>query len=99
MEGCRRAAGPWFAEYGQQPWQVETILGYEVWTPIQADGHSEDISNFMSTKLQALQKHRTQTKTIQYDDAVQGLNRYRGIMTGKGDYCEYFQIVRTQYKG
>lgn len=99
MEGCRRAAGPWFPEYGQQPWQVETILGYEVWTPIQSVGHSEDISNFISAKLEALQMHRTQTKFIKYDDAIQGLNRYRGIMTGKGDYCEYFQLIRTVYKG
>lgn len=99
MEGCRRAAGPWFPEYGPQPWQAETILGYEVWTPIQSVGHSEDISNFMSAKLEALQMHRTQTKSIKYDDAIQGLNRYRGIMTGKGDYCEYFQLIQTQYKG
>jgi Uncharacterized proteins, LmbE homologs len=99
MEACRRAAGPWFPEYGPQPWQVETILGYEVWTPIQTVGHVEDISDVMKVKLESLQKHRTQTKYIKYDDAIQGLNRYRGIMSGKGDYCEYFQLIQTQYKG
>lgn len=99
MEACRRASGPWFPECGPQPWQVETILGYEVWTPIQTVGHVEDISEFMSIKLEALQNHRTQTKYIKYDDAIQGLNRYRGIMSGKGDFCEYFQMIQTQYKG
>ncbi|MPN42796.1 hypothetical protein SDC9_190354 [bioreactor metagenome] len=75
------------------------MLGYEVWTPIQAVGHVEDISEFMSIKLEALQNHRTQTKYIKYDDAIQGLNRYRGIMSGKGDFCEYFQMIQTQYRG
>lgn len=99
VEGCRRAAGPWFPEYGPQPWQPETLLGYEVWTPLQSVGHSEDISDLIDPKLEALQMHRTQTKYIKYDDAIQGLNRYRGIMTRKGDYCECFQIIQTQYKG
>lgn len=99
VEGCRRAAGPWFPEYGPQPWQVETLLGYEVWTPLASVGHSEDISDFIDAKLTALQMHRTQTKYIKYDEAIQGLNRYRGIMTGKGDYCECFQLIQAQYKG
>jgi Ser/Thr protein kinase RdoA (MazF antagonist) len=27
-------------------------------------------------------------------EAVKGLNRYRGIMTGKGKYCECFQVLK-----
>jgi LmbE family N-acetylglucosaminyl deacetylase len=96
VEGCRRAAGPWFQECGEQPWGVKHILGYEVWTPLQKLAHSEDISDFISLKLEALQNHKSQIKHIPYDQAIQGLNRYRGIMTGKGNYCECFQLIQTQ---
>jgi len=96
LEGCRRAAGPWFQECGRQPWSVKNILGYEVWTPLQKVGHSEDISDFITAKIQALQMHKSQTEHIQYDEAIQGLNRYRGIMTGKGKYCECFQLIQAQ---
>jgi LmbE family N-acetylglucosaminyl deacetylase len=96
MEGSRRAAGPWFQECGEQPWAVKHILGYEVWTPLQTFAHCEDISDFMSAKLAALQMHKSQLKHIRYDQAIQGLNRYRGIMTGKGNYCECFQLIQTQ---
>ena len=96
LEGCRRAAGPWFPEYGKEAWQPKTILGYEIWTPLQFVGYSEDISSFMADKLAALRMHRSQIDGIAYDQAIQGLNRYRGIMTGKGDYCECFQLIQAQ---
>jgi len=96
VEGCRRAAGPWFQEFGEQPWSAKHILGYEVWTPLQTVAHCENISDFMSLKLDALQMHKSQIKHIRYDQAIEGLNRYRGIMTGKGNYCECFQLIQAQ---
>lgn len=95
-EGCRRAAGPWHPKCGVEPWRVNTLLGYEVWTPLTEVGFSQDISPFISIKLQALQLHRSQIETIHYDQAILGLNRYRGIMTGRGDYCECFQVLQAQ---
>ncbi|MFA7078484.1 MAG: PIG-L deacetylase family protein [Syntrophomonas sp.] len=96
LEGCRRAAGPWFPEYGKEVWQIKTVFGYEIWTPLQSVGYSENISSFMSDKLAALRMHKSQIDGIAYDQAIQGLNRYRGIMTGKGDYCECFQLIQAQ---
>ena len=49
----------------------------------------------MEQKLEALRMHASQIKYIRYDEAVMGLNRYRGIMSGKGDYCECFQLLKT----
>jgi len=95
IEGCRRAAGPWFRECGE-PWSVNYILGYEVWTPLANVAHSEDISGFMVLKIEALQMHKSQLENIRYDEAILGLNRYRGIMTEKGDYCECFQLIKAQ---
>jgi LmbE family N-acetylglucosaminyl deacetylase len=99
LEGCRRAAGPWHQKCGQEPWSVKTILGYEIWTPLQEVGHSENISEFITPKIEAIQLHKSQTEHINYHEAIQGLNRYRGIMTGKGKYCECFQLIRTQIFG
>jgi len=95
IEGIRRAAGPWFQQGELKPWRVETILGYEVWTPLAVIGHGQDISEYMSLKLDALRMHRTQIESISYDEAVEGLNRYRGVMTGLGTYCECFQLIRA----
>lgn len=96
MEACKRAAGPWFQACGREPWSVNRILAYEVWTPMQNFTLAEDISGFIQVKLAALREHRTQISDIAYDEAVQGLNRYRGITTGAGQYCECFQIIKTR---
>jgi len=96
VESCRRAAGPWFGECGIVIWEVKTILGYEVWTPLETIGHQQDITDYMGSKLEALQMHKTQLAQIPYDEAVKGLNRYRAIMTGNGDYCECFEIIKVR---
>jgi len=40
--------------------------------------------------------HKSQLEYIRYDEAICGLNRYRGIMTGQGEYCECFQVIKAQ---
>jgi len=95
MEACRRAAGPWFPTCGM-PWSVNTILAYEVWTPLSQYNLAVDISDYMQIKLAALREHKSQLNTIAYDEAVQGLNRYRGITSGVGQYAECFAIIKAQ---
>ncbi len=92
VETCRRARGPWFSECPGDPWPVGTILCYEVWTPLTEIPCVEDISAFMDLKLAALRRHRSQLDGIPYDEAVAGLNRFRGITTGKGRFCECFAV-------
>jgi len=92
VEACRRAGGPWFPECPGDPWTVGTILCYEVWTPLTAATYVEDVSEFMDLKLAALKRHASQVKALPYHEAVAGLNRYRGITTGKGRYCECFAV-------
>jgi len=96
IDACRRAGGPWFPECGPTPWSVKTILAYEVWTPLQHVSYMEDITSWADTKIEALRLHASQLKDIQYDDAIMGLNRYRGIMSGKGGFCEAFQVLKTE---
>ncbi|MBA4421839.1 MAG: hypothetical protein C0390_01915 [Syntrophus sp. (in: bacteria)] len=92
-DAVKRARGPWFQECPGEPWSVESVLCYEVWTPLQEVSYTEEISDCIDLKLEALRRHRSQLASIPYDDAVRGLNRYRGVMTGRGSYCECFQIL------
>ncbi|MDD3270543.1 MAG: PIG-L deacetylase family protein [Syntrophomonadaceae bacterium] len=94
LEACQRAGAPFFPECGTQLWGVATILGYEVWTPIQDVYYSEDISEFMEQKRAALQMHVSQLEYYRYDEAIKGFNRYRGIMTAGCDYGECFTLPK-----
>lgn len=72
-----------------------SVLGlflYEVWTPLKDFQLIEDVTNFMSKKTKALQQYKSQLSTVRYDEAIRGLNRYRGLMTSAGDYAEVFKI-------
>ncbi len=92
-EAKGRAGGPWFQECQGDPWQVAMALAYEVWTPLQQFSRAVDITPYMEKKLAALNLHQSQLANFRLDQAIQGLNRYRGIMTGEGEYCECFQIL------
>lgn len=95
VESIGRAGGPWFPECKGEPWLVATVLCYEVWTPLLNCSYASDITDFFELKVKALKKHASQTADIQYVEAVKGLNRYRGMMSGKGKYCECFQVLKT----
>ena len=94
-ESVGRAGGPWFQECKGKPWVVDTVLAYEVSTPLSEFNYVEDISEFIEKKTAALRKHESQIKNIRYDEAAEGLARYRGAMTGKGTYCEAFKIIEA----
>jgi LmbE family N-acetylglucosaminyl deacetylase len=70
-----------------------TVFAYEVWTPLQDIDHVEDISEVMQDKVAAVRAYRTQCDAMRFDDAVLGLNRYRGEMHSwpGGPYAEIFQ--------
>jgi len=93
-ESLGRASVPLFQEYKGSPWSAETVLAYEVWTPLSDFEYVEDISEFIDEKVAALRKHESQIKMNPYDEAFKGLARYRGTMTGKGKYCEVFKVIK-----
>ena len=93
MEGIRRAGGPWFQDCGTTPWNVNHIFAYEVWTPLMSPNFYNDITSSLDSKIKALRCHTSQIAVIPYDEAATCLNRYRGILSGKGHYCESFQII------
>ena len=94
VKALRKASRSGFQLGQWHPWKVKITLCYEVWTPLQEVSYVEDISEFMEVKLQALRHHASQLRYTRYDNAVEGLNRYRGSMTRTGQYGEGFQVLK-----
>lgn len=69
---------------------------FEVWTPITRIDHVVDVTRWMPTKLRAVRRYRSQCSVLRFDDAVAGLNRYRGEMHSwpEGEFAEVFASMR-----
>jgi LmbE family N-acetylglucosaminyl deacetylase len=65
---------------------------FEVWTPLQTMDEIIDISPYIEAKLAAVRAYRSQCEVLRFDEAIAGLNRYRGEMHSwpGGDYAEVF---------
>jgi len=88
------AAGSFgFQELTGNPWAPRAVLSFEVMTPLQEPNYFEDISDYMAIKLEALRLHASQ-KALRCVDWVEGLNKYRGLPMGIGEYVEAFEIKR-----
>jgi LmbE family N-acetylglucosaminyl deacetylase len=66
------------------------LRSYEVWTPLPAYDHVQNISTVMPRKLRALRTHRSQLGEFDYVAGVKGLNQFRGALAGKCRYAEVF---------
>jgi LmbE family N-acetylglucosaminyl deacetylase len=75
---------------GAKPPTSPVLRTYEVWTPFAAGEEVHDISKVMRRKLRALRSHRSQLAEFDYLAAVQGLNQFRGALSGKCRYAEVF---------
>jgi LmbE family N-acetylglucosaminyl deacetylase len=73
-----------------------SVLAYEVHTPLTQVNHYEDISSVMRRKIKLLKLYASQIKAVDYCAAVEGLNKYRGIMGIGAGYAEAFSILRWQ---
>lgn len=67
------------------------IMGYEIWAPLQAEVVI-DADEFMDRKLAAIACYKSQTASVDYAAAVEGLNRYRAISAHAG--CTYAEAFR-----
>jgi N-acetylglucosamine malate deacetylase 1 len=74
-------------------WKELTILGYEVWTPIENVSYCLNIDKYIEKKLEALAEHRSQIMALNYVDAIKALNRYRGLMSCECSYSEGFEKI------
>ena len=78
------------------PAERPEVLMFEVWTPLEAFDHVEDISSSLDVKVAAVRAHASQCAAMKFDEAIVGLNRYRGEMHSwpGGDYAEVFRRLR-----
>ena len=69
---------------------------YEVWTPLQHMDRIEDISEYVEVKRKAIQTYKSQCTVMNVEEAVLGLNRYRGEMHSwpGGNYAEVFKRMK-----
>jgi LmbE family N-acetylglucosaminyl deacetylase len=72
------------------------VMQFEVWTPLQDMDHIVDVSRYMKVKMAAIRAYRSQCAVMRFDEALAGLNRYRGEMHSwpGGEYAEVFTIWR-----
>jgi LmbE family N-acetylglucosaminyl deacetylase len=66
---------------------------FEVWTPMTDFDDVEDISSVIERKRAAVGSYVSQLAKFRYDDAVEGLNRFRGALAGHCEYAEVFQLI------
>jgi N-acetylglucosamine malate deacetylase 1 len=55
------------------------LWAYEVWGLFSQWDRFEDISMFISKKIQAISEHKSQVACVPYSEGVTGLNRWRAI--------------------
>jgi LmbE family N-acetylglucosaminyl deacetylase len=55
------------------------VWAYEVWGLFSQWDRFEDISSFISKKIQAISEHKSQVACVPYSEGVTGLNRWRAI--------------------
>jgi LmbE family N-acetylglucosaminyl deacetylase len=67
-------------------------VAFEVWTPMTEFDDVEDITRVVETKRAAVRTYASQLTKFRYDDAVDGLNRFRGALAGHCEYAEVFQF-------
>jgi len=92
------SGGKWFksAENHQDSWVVPTILIYEVSVPLRSPSYYEVVSEYVEKKKEALMTHSSQSASRRYDQSSYHLNRFRGIMSSEGDFCEAFEVRRIE---
>lgn len=107
LSALTAAGGPWYPAsrdaaagllkdppFESKPWVSGTVLGYEVWQPLNEHQLAVDITETIETKVAALRCHVSQVGPTRYDEAARGLARYRGVMAFSGDYAEVFEVIR-----
>lgn len=87
--------GDFLLQDGEEPTDIATILGYEVWTPIQNPALHVDVTDFIDKKKQAMGLYASQDYK-DFAEMFEGLNRYRGVVSGVGRFAEAFEVYKVQ---
>ena len=75
-----------------------TVYAYEVWTPL-APNRLVDISAVAAVKEEAIRRHASQMRNVDYAEPTLGLNRFRSIAiaSGRGLFEAFFMMDAAGY--
>jgi len=73
-----------------RPGATPRLRAYELWSPLPAVDHLEDVSAVMQRKLAAVRAFPSQLAQLPYDVAIEGLNRYRGAVSMHATHAEAY---------
>lgn len=89
-----------FPQWGTEPHWVPTVLGYEVWAPIEQPQYGEDITAVVDRKADALACYGSQAASAKGEGAsnlvgagARHLAGFRGA-AATGGYLEAFEVLR-----
>jgi 7-cyano-7-deazaguanine reductase len=93
VEALWLATAPFRPDLGPPMRAAETVLGYEVWTPIGTPQLTVDIGSVLPNKLAAIEAYTSQIEVAQYAQAARGLAAYRGVMYGGCAFGESYSVI------
>jgi LmbE family N-acetylglucosaminyl deacetylase len=76
---------------------ARTVYEYEVWTPLRRPSVFVDITPHQERKVRALACYSSQLGANCWVEGALGLNRYRGVTSGRGHYVEAFSAAQVPH--
>jgi len=95
-----RSAGTITVEAVRKANSKAELWAYEVWGLFPSWDRFEDISDQLETKIAAIKEHRSQIAAVQYEEGIEGLNRWRAVFAdphqekSPAKYAEVFIRLR-----
>lgn len=85
-----------YPSLGKEIWRTPELYAYEVGYPLHEPSTFVDITDVIEVKKKAIRQHGSQMAAQPYWEQVGlSLNKWRGVLTGLGEYVEAFKAVRT----
>lgn len=79
------------------PYRASELWQYEADNPLKDPTFLLDISEAVWDKRQLMEHYSSQVQRKKLGDAVEGLNRFRGLMYKTGTHAEAYKLIRLFY--
>jgi len=81
---------------GKDVWKTREAYAYEVYSPLHNPTTFVDITDVVEVKRKAVSQHKSQYENAPYwFSSTEALNKWRGVVSGVGEYAEAFKALRT----
>ncbi|MFD5543746.1 PIG-L deacetylase family protein [Streptomyces sp. NPDC127079] len=94
LESLWMAESDFFEEAGPPAPPPSLVLGYEVWAPLGEAQYTEDVTDQIELKVEAMRCYRSQLRHAAWDEAVRGLASYRAVTSAGHGHSEAFEVIR-----